>query len=127
MSHAAFIAHCTEADCFSRTARHTTLHPSLWQSKLREVLWEQPKDVFVALRESRRVIIESMPPPAYAATDRYPITIRIYGLFYDFNVLNTSRPFNYTTPNSNLSGSAVTLDFATAEEAKIAIQTRTGG
>lgn len=67
-----------------------------------------------------------MPPSTFSAIDSYPLAIRIYELFHGFNVLNTSRTFKYINATSILSGSGITLDFVTAEEAKVAIQTRDG-
>jgi hypothetical protein len=37
--------------------------PSISRARLREPLWSYPEDLFVPVRESRRVIVENVPAP----------------------------------------------------------------
>jgi hypothetical protein len=97
---------------------YASKNPSIWQAKLREPLWTPPKDLFAPLRESRRVVIENMPHFEWREATPYRY---LYRLLHSFDVLCCSGLARYIPKSGNISGCFMKVDFATKQDADIAI------
>jgi hypothetical protein len=95
----------------------------MWQAKLREPLWTPPKDLFAPLRESRRVVIENM--PHFGRREAAPY-MHLYRLLHSFDVLCCSGLARYIPKNGKISGYFIKVDFATKQDADIAMESYDG-
>ncbi len=107
-----------------RLGWYATANPSLGLGTWREPLFTYPKKLFAPVLESRRVIIENLPDLTVVGgkIGDPEILNSLYALFHRLDVHCCSSMMRYTPGSSQLSGYAMSIDFATSEEAQTAIR-----
>jgi hypothetical protein len=101
---------------------HASKSPNPKQANIRQPSTTYPTDLFAPLRQSRRLVMDNFPPPLGPGSYCEALT-GVYRLYHHLDVECVSLPHRYKS--RELSGWATHIDFATREQAELALQHRT--